>query len=166
MALNSMERLLNKQGRKTITIQGRTIVVSGKIGVLQYLGITPDAAIQDSSYLGVDATITRKAHKRARWYGDTTGSSVAQSTTNITRYRYTDGSTTPGKPIGFEAVSDRGGDPEANLITGTLELSGPFGLFMAYMESNRPTKSVRFRGPRGKFLAAPTLSAAEFAAID
>jgi len=166
MALNAMERVLNQQSRKTVIFNGRKLIICGKAGVLAYLNLTPDPAVLDSSYLGVDATITRKAHKRARWYGDSVGSNVGQSTTNIIRYPTTEGSTLPGKPVGFEAVSDRGGDPTAGLITGTVELTGPFGHFIAYMEAHRPTKSVRFKTPRGKFLAAPTLNATDFALID
>jgi hypothetical protein len=72
----------------------------------------------------------------------------------------------PGKPIRFEAVSDRGGDSQAPLITGTVSITGAFGLFIQYMGVNRPPKSVYFYTPRGRRLDAPTLNAADFAAID
>ena len=161
-----MERLLNKQARKTITIQGRKLIITGKVATLQYLGMTPDSAVLDSSFLAVDRTFTRKGYKRARWYGDSGGATVPATTVNAAIYQFSDGGTSPGRPIGFTAVSDTNGDSRNRRVTGTIELSGPFGLFMAYMEEHRPTKSVTFRGPRGKYVAAPTLSAVDFAAID
>jgi hypothetical protein len=161
-----MERLLNKQARKTITFEGRKLIIVGKVGTLQYLGLTPDAEVMDSSFVATDVSFTRKAYKRARWYGDSGGANVPATTVTMARYKFSEGATTPGRPIGFEALTDTGGDSKGRKITGTLELSGPFGYFMAYMEAHRPPQSVRFRGPRGKFVLAPTLSAAAFAALD
>jgi hypothetical protein len=166
MALNALEKIANKQVTKTVTFQGQTLKISGKRATLGYLGVTPDADQQDSSFGAVDVAYTRKSHKRARWFGDTVGHNVPETTVNVSRYGLSDGSVTPGKPIAFKAVSDTGGDEKGRKVTGTVGLVGPFGLFVAYMEANRPTQSVYFASPRGKFLEQPTLSATEFAAID
>lgn len=165
MALGPLERLLNKQARKTITYNGRKIIISGKVGTLQYLGLTPDSAIQDISLIGVDKSYNRKGYKRARWYGDSGGASVGATVVNLMHYPQAEGATTPGKPVEFEAVSDTGGDSKGRKVTGTVEVSGPFGSFVAYMTEHRPTHSIRLKSPRGKWLAAPLLSAAEFAAL-
>lgn len=166
MALNALQKLANKQVTKTVTIQGQILKISGVRATLAYLGLTPDADQRDSSFDAVDIAYTRKSHKRARWFGDTVGHNVPETTVNVTRYTLSDGSVTPGKPIAFKAVSDTGNDEKGRVVTGTIGLVGPFGLFVAYMEANRPPHSVYFAGPRGKFLEQPTLNATEFAAID
>jgi hypothetical protein len=165
MALNAMERLQNQQVKKTITFQGRKLIVSGKLGTLAYLGLQPDTTVADSSMVALDVSFTRKAHKKARWYGDTGGANMPQSTVNMVRYKQSSGGTTAGKTIGFEALTDTNGDDKGRKVTGSFSLQGPFGYFVAYMEANRPPKSVTFIGPRGKKVAAPTLSDAAFDAL-
>lgn len=165
MALNALEKLQNQFVRKTIEISGHKLIITGKAGTLAYLNLTPDDDHKDSSLAAVDRIVTRKAHKRARWYGDTGGINVKSSTSNSVHYKLAEGGALPGKPIQFVAVSDTGGDAQNRKVTGTIELQGPFGWFIAYMEEHRPSKSVRFKGPRGKYIEAPTLSQHDFDAL-
>ena len=165
MALNPLEKIQHKHATSSITIQGRKIRVTATVGVLSYLGLTPDASVRDISQAGVDLSYTRKGHKRARWYGDSGGATVRSTVVNTTRYPLSNGGTLPGRPVEFEALTDTGGDAQGRKVTGTVELSGPFGWFVAYMTQHRPTHSIRLKSPRGKFLAAPLLSKADFDAL-
>ena len=167
MALNPMQQLENKFVAKKVEIGGHQLVIRGKHSTLLYLGITPDTETADSSLGAVDRAITRKAHKRARWYGDILGTTVKASVVNEVIYQQETGGAQPGRPIGFMAVSDTftNGSGGQSKVTGTIELTGPFGWFVAYMEEHRPPKSVRFRSPRGHFLKQPTLSQTEFDAL-
>ena len=160
MPLNPLERIENAQDRKTITIQGRKIIISGKRATLEYLGLTPDALTTDISTTAVDISYTRKATKRARWYGDTGGANVKATNVQLVRYAHKTGKASPGRPFMFEAVSDTGGDPDGRKVTGTLEISGAWGWFMVYMEAHRPTHPVRFRAPSGVWMKAPLLATA------
>jgi hypothetical protein len=131
MALNAMEKLQNRQASKKVTFQGQDLTIYGKVGTLAYLGITPDASSLDSSFDAVDDSYTRKAHKRARWFGDTNGINVPESTVNIVRYNKSKGGVQPGKTILFRAVTDTANDPDGRKVTGSISLVGPYGMFVA-----------------------------------
>lgn len=160
MPLNPLERIENAQDRKTITIQGRKIIISGKRATLEYLGLTPDVATSDISTTAVDISYRRKATKRARWYGDSGGSNIPETNVQLIRYAHKAGKATPGRPFMFEAVSDTGGDPDGRKVTGTLEISGAWGWFLVYMEAHRPPKSVYLKSPSGAWMKAPLLATA------
>jgi hypothetical protein len=166
MALTPAERALNAYATSTFTVAGKEIKVGGKKGTLLYLGLVPDAASVDAAAVGVDRTITRASHRRARWLGDTGGPQVRESTSTQFGYPTTSGNAIPGRPFRFKALTHTAGDARGRKVTGTLELTGPWGHFIERMLGDRPPQSVRFWSPDGARMEQAVLNDADFAALD
>ena len=165
LALTSAQKLANSHGSSTFTVAGTEVVITGKRGVLAYLGLTLDQGSQDAADTGVDRTVTRAGYRRSRWLGDTNGPNVSGSEATVFSYPTSSGNAKPGRPFKFVALTDKGGHPK-NLVNGTLSIQGPWGHFVEHMLGNRPPQSVRFTPPGSKPMEEPVLSAADLAALD
>jgi hypothetical protein len=166
MTITPAQRALNQYATATFTVAGKEIIVGGKKGTLQYLGLAVDAASADASTQGEDRNFTRAAHRRPRWLGDTVGVQVRETTGTVFMYGSSSGNAKPGRPFKFKALSDTANHPRGKKVTGTLELQGPWGHFIEHMLGDRPPQSVRFWTPEGARMDDPVLSAADFAALD
>ena len=161
MVLTPAQRALNAYATSTFTVAGKQIKVGGKKGTLQYLGLTVDAVSADAATSGEDRNFTRAAHRRPRWLGDSVGVSVRETTGTVFQYPSTSGNAIPGRPFKFKALTDTAGDSKGRKVTGTLELTGPWGHFIEYMLGDRPPQSVRFWSPDGARMEQAVLSAAD-----
>lgn len=161
MVLTLAQRALNAYATSTFTVAGKEIIVGGKKGTLQYLGLTVDAASIDAAAVGVDRQVTRGGYRRARWLGDSGGPNVQASTATVFSYPTTSGNARPGRPFRFVALTDTGGDSKGRKVSGSLELQGPWGHFIERMLGDRPPHSVRFWSPDGARMDQPVLSDAD-----
>jgi hypothetical protein len=158
--LTPEQKAANSWGTHTFTLQGDTVVISGKRGVLSYLGLEIDADTLDAEDTGVQRSFERGSYRRSRWLGDTNGPTVGATTVSLIRYPTSSGNAKPGRPFSFTALSDKGGHPTL-LVTGTLSIQGPWGRFVQHMLDDRPPHSVRFTTPSGAPMEDPILSAAD-----
>jgi hypothetical protein len=165
LTLTPAQKLANSFGSHTFTVAGTEVVITGKRGVLTYLGLTIDQGSQDAADTGEDRTVTRASYRRSRWLGDTNGPIVSGSEATVFAYPTSSGNAQPGRPFKFVALTDKGGHPK-KLVTGTLSIQGPWGHFVEHMLGNRPPQSVRFTPPGSKPMEEPVLSAADLAALD
>jgi hypothetical protein len=165
LALTSAQKLANSFGSHTFTVSGTEVVITGKRGVLTYLGLTIDQGSQDAADTGEDRTVTRAGYRRSRWLGDTNGPNVSGSEATVFAYPTSSGNAQPGRPFKFVALTDKAGHP-TKLVTGTLSIQGPWGHFVEHMLGDRPPQSVRFTTPDGAKMKEPILSAADLAALD
>jgi hypothetical protein len=166
MAITPAQRALNAYATATFTVAGKEIIVGGKKGTLQYLGLTPDAVSVDASSSGEDRTFTRAAHRRPRWLGDSVGIAVRETTGTVYEYASSSGNAKPGRPFKFKALTDTQNHPKGQKVTGTLSLQGPWGHFIEHMLGDRPPHSVRFWSTDGAKMEEAVLNAADFAALD
>jgi hypothetical protein len=158
--LTPEQKLANSWGTHTFTLQGDEVVISGKRGILSYLGLAIDAVTLDAEDTGVQRTIQRGSYRKSRWLGDTNGPTVGATTVSSIGYPTSSGNAKPGKPFSFTALTDKGGHPTL-LVTGTLSIQGPWGRFIQHMLDDRPPHSVRFTTPSGAVMRDPILSAAD-----
>jgi hypothetical protein len=166
MAITPSQRALNAYATATFTVAGEEIVVGGKKGTLQYLGLAVDAVSIDAATSGEDRTFTRAAHRRPRWLGDTTGVQVRETSGTAFVYPSSSGNAQPGRPFKFKALTDTANHPRGQKVTGTLSLQGPWGHFIEHMLGDRPPQSVRFWSTDGAKMDQAVLSAADLAALD
>lgn len=159
--LSPAQQILNSFQKTTLTISGKEVVIHGKSGTLQYLGLTPDSANPDIENTAQNLTISRASYRRARWLGDGGGPTVSGSTFTKKLYPTRDRRALPGRPFQFRAVSDTGGDADGRKVTGTLSIQGAWGQFVGYLEANRPPQSVWLKSPDGAWGDAPVLSDAD-----
>lgn len=156
--LTPAQQVLNSFQKTTLTVSNREIVIHGKSGTLQYVGLIPDSQNDDASDGAETLSITRSSFRRARWLGDTAGPAVSGSSFSKILYPTRDRRALPGRPFMFRAVSDTNGDAKGRKVTGTLSIVGPWGLFLSYLTNNRPPKSIWLRSPDGAWSEAPMLS--------
>ena len=161
MVLTPSQRALNAYATATFTVAGKQIIVGGKKGTLQYLGLTVDAVSADAATSGEDRQVTRAGYRRARWLGDTGGPNVGETTATVFAYPTSSGNAKPGRPFKFVALTDTAGDSKGRKVSGTLELQGPWGHFIEHMLGDRPPQSVRFWSPDGARMEQAVLSAAD-----
>jgi len=164
ITLSPAQKLANSFGSHTFTVAGKEVVITGKRGVLAYLGLSIDQGSADAADTGVDRTVTRGSYRRSRWLGDTGGPNVGGSTAQVFSYPTSSGNAQPGRPFRFVALTDKGGHPTKK-VTGTLSIQGPWGHFVEHMLGDRPPQSVQFFTPDGAKMKEPVLSAADLAAL-
>lgn len=162
MPLTAAQKALNSQQHASITYQGKEVKIYGKSATLQYLGLIPVAGGGDIAGQGESQTVQRKGFQRARWFGDSGGPSIPATSVERMLYPSKTGNATPGRPFRFQAVTDTGGDNKGRKVSGSLNIVGPWGAFVAYLTQNRPPHSVNLWNPSGSKLKGPVLSDTDF----
>jgi hypothetical protein len=144
------QRAKLRKGKATIEGAGASVDVWGTIGTLEYFGFPVDESGSDLSLMGISRSVSRAAGKRSRWLGDTQGVSVGASTANVAFYPSRRGNALPGTPVQL-----------ANLTTGekwTVQVNGPMGAFIDWLDSNRPGFDMQVYGKTGNRYSAPLLA--------
>lgn len=132
--------------------------IYAKKATLQMFGFQPDSRIEDLSESGKTLNVRRRAHTRARWLGDTTGTPVKESNATIAWYPSRRGTALPGDKMLL-----------MNMTTGKaypIHVVGESGNVLTHLIENRNTFAVRVWSKGGSKYEDEILSEADYNAAN
>jgi hypothetical protein len=148
MALTDAQKLKLKKVSATITYGPGTCKVYGSLGNIEWLGLTPDNADNDMGGMGESRVVVRKGGRRSRWLNDVFKNGFAGSTAEIAYYPSTRGLALPGSPVTIVNTRDFYPGTEQR-ISATVQVDGPIGVFLGYMNANELAFPIQIYGKSG-----------------
>jgi hypothetical protein len=124
----------------------RSCKVWGSIGLLKFLGLDP-VDVADLKTNGKDRSVTRKAHKRSRWLGDRTGSTIPSNSAEVFLYPSRRGNALPGTPVQIVNLDERTKSGAHRKYT--VQLDGKIANFIEWWVSKTHTYNSRIIGKTG-----------------